>query len=39
MHYFRDLGRWRAYLEGRAEGYFLCRRALRSVRERASKFL
>ena len=32
MHYFRNLSRWRAYLEGRAEWYFESRRALRAVR-------
>lgn len=32
MHYFRNLDRWRAYLEGRAEGFFLARRALRGIR-------
>ena len=32
MHYFRNLGRWRAYLEGRAEWYFGLRRTLRAVR-------
>lgn len=32
MHYFRNLPRWRAYLEGRAEWYFEARRALRAVR-------
>ena len=32
MHYFRDLTRWRAYLEGRAEWYFALRRSLRAVR-------
>ncbi len=37
MHYFRDLARWRAYLDGRAETYFLCRRALRAVREFATR--
>jgi len=29
MHYFRDLERWGAYLDGRAECYFETRRALR----------
>lgn len=33
MHYFGDLPRWRAYLEGRANWYFESRRALRRVRE------
>ncbi len=37
MHYFRDLRRWRAFLEGRGEGYFACRRALRGVREFVSQ--
>jgi len=32
MHYFRDLARWDAYLEGRAEFYFTTRRALRRMR-------
>ncbi len=32
MHYFRDLARWRDYLEGRAEWYFRLRRSLRAVR-------
>lgn len=32
MHYFRNLERWRAYLEGRAEWYFGLRRMLRAVR-------
>ena len=36
MHYFRDAGRWRAYLEGRGEGYFLARRVLRRVRQLAA---
>ena len=33
MHYFRDLARWDAYLDGRAELYFESRRALRRVRQ------
>jgi peptidoglycan/xylan/chitin deacetylase (PgdA/CDA1 family) len=33
MHYFRDLRRWHAFLEGRGEGYFACRRALRGVKD------
>lgn len=33
MHYFRDLRRWRAYLEGRGEGYFALRRGMRRLRE------
>ena len=32
MHYFRNLHRWRAYLERRAETYFLSRRVLRNVK-------
>jgi peptidoglycan/xylan/chitin deacetylase (PgdA/CDA1 family) len=32
MHYFRDLDRWRGYLEGRAEWYLKTRQALRRVR-------
>lgn len=32
MWYFRDPRRWRAYLEGRARGYFVVRQALRHVR-------
>jgi hypothetical protein len=32
MWYFRDPRRWRAYLEGRAEGYFFLRQALRHIR-------
>lgn len=35
MHYFRDLGRWRGYLQGDA-AYFTGRRVLRAVRERLS---
>lgn len=37
MHYFRDIARWRAYLEGRGESYFQLRRALRAVREFATR--
>ncbi len=37
MHYFRDVLQWRAYLDGRAEGYFALRRALRAVRERLAR--
>ncbi len=37
MHYFRDLRRWRAYLEGRADWYFESRRALRSVKQLATR--
>jgi len=33
MHYFRDLARWDAYLDGRAEFYFKSRRALRRMRQ------
>ena len=33
MHYFRDLARWEAYLDGHAEVYFTLRRALRRVRQ------
>ena len=33
MHYFRDLARWDAYLDGRAEFYFESRRALRRLRQ------
>lgn len=33
MHYFRDLARWDAYLDGRAEFYFKLRRALRRMRQ------
>lgn len=33
MHYFRDLARWDAYLDGRAEHYFTLRRALRRLRQ------
>jgi peptidoglycan/xylan/chitin deacetylase (PgdA/CDA1 family) len=32
MWYFRDLVRWRSYLEGKARGYFLLRRVLRRMR-------
>ncbi len=32
MHYFRDLERWRKYLEGRAELFFTARRLIRGVR-------
>lgn len=34
MHYFRDESRWRGFLQG-DRGYFLARKALREVRERA----
>ena len=33
MHYFRDLARWSAYLDGRAELYFGVRRAVRRLRQ------
>jgi len=33
MHYFRDLTRWNAYLDGRGETYFHSRRALRRLRQ------
>ena len=36
MHYFRDLRRWRAYLEGRANSYLLARRIGRGVKSLAS---
>ncbi len=32
MHYFRDIDRWRAYLNGRAEWYFNTRKILRRVK-------
>jgi peptidoglycan/xylan/chitin deacetylase (PgdA/CDA1 family) len=32
MHYFRDLKRWRAYLEGQADWYLTTRRLMRGVR-------
>ncbi len=38
MHYFRDIGRWRAYLEGHGEAYFHGRRFLRRVRHLASQW-
>lgn len=37
MHYFRDISRWRAFLEGRAEGYFALRKFARSLRAVATK--
>ena len=37
MHYFRDERRWRDFLAGR-RGYFLTRRALRSVKTAAERF-
>jgi len=33
MYYFRNLERWRAYLDGRAEFYFESRRVLRRLRQ------
>jgi len=36
MHYFRDLSRWRAYLEGRADWYLNARRVLRRIRQIAA---
>ena len=33
MHYFRDGKRWRSFLRGHSESYFLARQALRAVRE------
>jgi hypothetical protein len=32
MWYFRELRRWRSYLEGGARGYFLLRQVLRRAR-------
>lgn len=32
MHYFRDLNRWRDYLEGRADWYLTARRFMRGVK-------
>jgi peptidoglycan/xylan/chitin deacetylase (PgdA/CDA1 family) len=32
MHYFRDLKRWRDFLDGRGESYFLARRLLRGLK-------
>jgi peptidoglycan/xylan/chitin deacetylase (PgdA/CDA1 family) len=32
MWYYRDAGRWRAYLEGRGQAYYLGRKALRALR-------
>ena len=37
MHYFRDPARWRAYLDGRADWYLNARRALRRIRQIASR--
>jgi peptidoglycan/xylan/chitin deacetylase (PgdA/CDA1 family) len=36
MWYFRDEGRWRAYLQGRSKGYFVLRQALRKIRTTAA---
>ena len=36
MHYFRNPDRWRAYLEGRGEWFFLARRVLRRIRAAVS---
>lgn len=36
MFYYRDLGQWRAFLDGRGGAYFQMRRAARSVRETLS---
>lgn len=32
MHYFRDIGRWRAHLAGRGAAYLAARRGLRALR-------
>lgn len=32
MHYYRDIGRWRDFLEGRGAAYFSIRRAARGLR-------
>lgn len=37
MHYFRDLRRWRAHLDGKGEGYFALRRGLRRLRGIAAR--
>ena len=37
MHYFRDLKRWRVFLEGRGELYFRTRRLLRGFKELATE--
>lgn len=39
MHYFRDLGRWRSYLEGRGELYLTSRAAIRRVRQVVTKLI
>lgn len=39
MHYFRDLARWRAHLEGRADWYLEARRAARGARRLARAML
>jgi peptidoglycan/xylan/chitin deacetylase (PgdA/CDA1 family) len=36
MHYFRDIARWRAYLEGSADWYLAGRQAMRAVRSLVS---
>lgn len=36
MHYFRDIARWRAYLEGRADWYLAARQGLRRIRRMAT---
>ena len=38
MYYFRDLDRWRAYLDGRGEWHLRARQGLRAVRRRVPKF-
>jgi peptidoglycan/xylan/chitin deacetylase (PgdA/CDA1 family) len=37
MHYFRDLGRWRRYLERSERWYLRARRALRGIREASGR--
>ncbi len=37
MHYFREAKRWRSFLRGHSETYFMARQALRSVREAVSR--
>ncbi len=37
MYYFRDLERWRSYLEGSANWYLSARRALRGVKQLATQ--
>lgn len=39
MHYFRDLERWRRYLDRRERWYFEARRALRRLREAGERAL